>query len=307
MWQDIFGTEAGDLRAMLRKKIDACHAVIQLVGFRYGAEPPNVAEQGSRVSYTQYEAKYAAERGKRVWYFVDVGPPSSFDEPRELRELQERYRKGIVSGKAIYYQLYIADDAALKNAVHGIRDDLAKTRRGFRRWATAVIVLLLMILCSVFYLLFSQEAPFVEELFAPETKLSAGTGAWAWDRFVGVRVADAVTGTLLGDEPYELEVELKNRTSMPLLITRTTVLSSNEEASQLFGTGDPQVFQAEIRVTTEVGPHKTEQILVRLNEILPGEITVRVFHNRSDLPSEFNINLSAQALGPSIGRRIIRV
>lgn len=296
VWQDVFGIEAGDLRAVLRKKIDACHAVIQLVGFRYGAEPSNMAEEGSRVSYTQYEAKYAAERGKKVWYFVDMGSDSSTEEPRELRDLQERYRKGIVSGNAVYYQLHIADHAALKNAVHGIRDDLAKFGRGFRRWATTVTVLLLMILCSVFYLVFSQEALFTEGLFAPETKLSARTGAWVWDRFVGVRVADAVTGTLLGDEPYELELELKNRTSMPLLVTRITVLSRNVEASRLFGTADPQVFQAEIDITTELGPHKMEQRTVRLNEILPEEITVLVLHNRSELPSEFNINLSAQAL-----------
>lgn len=306
VWQDIFGTEAGDLRAVLRKKIDSCQAVIQLVGFRYGVEPPSAGDDAARLSCTQYEAEYATERGKRVWYFVDEGPPSSTDEPLELRELQEQYRRGIVSGSAVYYQLHIRDDAALKNAVHGIRDDLARFRRGFRRWGTSVTVLLLMILGSVFYLLFSLKSPFDEGLFAPETRLSASTGAWAWDRFVGVRVTDAVTGTLLGDEPYELEVELKNRTSMPLLITQTTVLSRNEEASQLFGTEDPQVFQAEIHVTIEVGPHKTDRIPVRLNEILPDEITVRVFHNRSELPSEFNIDLCAQALPMPHARHLSR-
>ena len=306
VWQDVFGIESGDLRAMLRKRIDACQAVIQLVGFRYGAEPPNVAEQGSRASYTQYEAQYARERGKRVWYFIDVSSPSSVPEPPELRELQTLYREGIKSANAVYYELDIANEDALKNAVYAIRDDLAKSRRAIKRWIVSVTALLVVILALVFRLWVSHEAPFTEGLFAPNIKLSASTGAWAWDQFVGVRVADAVTGTLLGDDPYELEVQLKNRTSMPLLITRTTVLSRNKEASRLFASGDPQVFEAEIHVTTEVLPHQTEDIQVHLNEILPEEITVRVFHNRSDSPSEFNITLSARTLPMPAARHLSR-
>lgn len=69
-WQDIFGTEEGDLRAMLRRRIDASHGVVRLLGKCYGAEPPGVDEQFGRVSYTQYEALYAASKGKRVWYIL---------------------------------------------------------------------------------------------------------------------------------------------------------------------------------------------------------------------------------------------
>ena len=32
VWQDIFGTEGGDLRQMLRQQIDQCKGVVQLVG-----------------------------------------------------------------------------------------------------------------------------------------------------------------------------------------------------------------------------------------------------------------------------------
>ena len=70
VWQDVFGTEPGDLRAMLRRQIDGCKGVVQLVGQRYGAEPPVPDEQFGRVSYTQYEALYARQRGKRVWYLL---------------------------------------------------------------------------------------------------------------------------------------------------------------------------------------------------------------------------------------------
>jgi hypothetical protein len=65
VWQDIFGTEQGDLRAVLRQKIDGCKGVVQLVGKCYGAEPPAPDEQFGRVSYTQYEALYARQQGKK--------------------------------------------------------------------------------------------------------------------------------------------------------------------------------------------------------------------------------------------------
>src|SRR5271165_3071996 len=35
--QEIFGTEPGDLRQVLRDKIDACHGLIQVGGYGYGA------------------------------------------------------------------------------------------------------------------------------------------------------------------------------------------------------------------------------------------------------------------------------
>ena len=72
VWQDIFGTESGDLRQMLREKLDDCDGLIQLVGRGYGAEPPTIgaefAQDGfTRVSYTQFEFLYARARGKKTW------------------------------------------------------------------------------------------------------------------------------------------------------------------------------------------------------------------------------------------------
>src|SRR5439155_22676859 len=77
VWQDIFGTETGDLRSVLREKIDQCKGVVQLVGQCYGAEPSTPDEEFGRVSYTQYEALYARKRGKKVWYlFIDENFPA---------------------------------------------------------------------------------------------------------------------------------------------------------------------------------------------------------------------------------------
>jgi hypothetical protein len=38
IWQDIFGTESGDLRELLRQQIDQCKGVVQLVGQCYGGD-----------------------------------------------------------------------------------------------------------------------------------------------------------------------------------------------------------------------------------------------------------------------------
>jgi len=51
IWQEIFGTETGDLRAMLRQQIDQCKGVLQIVGNCYGAEPPApVPMRGQRIT-----------------------------------------------------------------------------------------------------------------------------------------------------------------------------------------------------------------------------------------------------------------
>src|SRR6516225_1125737 len=62
--QDIFGTEPGDLRQVLRDKIDGCEGLIQIVGRGYGAEPPETDPDFGRVSYTQFELLYARLRKK---------------------------------------------------------------------------------------------------------------------------------------------------------------------------------------------------------------------------------------------------
>jgi hypothetical protein len=90
IWQDIFGTETGDLRQMLRQQIDQSKGVVQLVGQCYGAEPPVADPEFGRVSYTQYEALYARKKGIKVWYlFMDESFPidSHEPEPAELRHL----------------------------------------------------------------------------------------------------------------------------------------------------------------------------------------------------------------------------
>jgi tetratricopeptide (TPR) repeat protein len=146
VWQDIFGTEQGDLRAMLRRQIDGCKGVVQLVGQRYGAEPLTPDEQFGRVSYTQYEALYARQRGKKVWYLLlDESFPLERPEPEaeELRELQSAYRRRLQADSHLFHPLDSLE--ALEADVLKLRNDLARLRRGAKLWAAGVAALLVLI------------------------------------------------------------------------------------------------------------------------------------------------------------------
>jgi tetratricopeptide (TPR) repeat protein len=157
VWQDIFGTEGGDLRQVLREKIDDCRGLVQLVGQCYGAELPEPDLQFGRVSYTQYEALYARERGKKVWYlFIDESYPIDphDSEPAELRDLQAAYRKRVQSDAHLFHSLTSRD--ALEAGVLKLRDDLTRLRRGVKQWAAAVAILLVIIAVSVIWLLRGQ-------------------------------------------------------------------------------------------------------------------------------------------------------
>jgi tetratricopeptide (TPR) repeat protein len=157
VWQDIFGTESGDLRGVLRQKIDQCKGVVQLVGQCYGAEPPVTDEQFGRMSYTQYEALYARQRGKKVWYlFIDerfpIEPCQS--EPEELRDLQAAYRRRLQTDTHLFHALTSSE--ALEASVLKLRDDLTRLRRGVKQWAIGVTALLAIIAGLVIWQLRSQ-------------------------------------------------------------------------------------------------------------------------------------------------------
>jgi tetratricopeptide (TPR) repeat protein len=157
IWQEIFGTESGDLRDLLRRQIDQCKGVVQLVGQCYGAEPPSVDPQFGRVSYTQYEALYARQRGKKIWYlFIDERFPTApcENEPEELRELQAAYRRRLQADTHLFHPLTSSE--ALEASVLKLRDDLTRLRRGVKQWAVGVTALLALIAGVMIWQLWSQ-------------------------------------------------------------------------------------------------------------------------------------------------------
>ncbi len=157
IWQDIFGTEGGDLRQMLRQQVDQSKGVVQLIGQAYGAEPPVPDEEFGRVSYTQYEALYARKKGKKVWYlFMDESFPIDphEPEPEELRQLQAAYRGVLKVDTHLFHPL--ATREALEAGVLKLRDDLTQLRKGAKRWAWGIAALLVFVALMVMWLIRGQ-------------------------------------------------------------------------------------------------------------------------------------------------------
>ena len=151
VWQDIAATDAGILSDVLRSWIKPCAAVIQLVGFRYGAEPRQPDPQFGRASYTQLEAMYAERMGKKVIY-IFLPPEFPADpcepEPDEKAKLQLAYRQRLKDSGVLRHNA--TSPLELENRVLRIRDELAilraemeKSRRRLR-WVSAFAIVLLI-------------------------------------------------------------------------------------------------------------------------------------------------------------------
>jgi tetratricopeptide (TPR) repeat protein len=203
-WQDIFGTEEGDLRALLRRRIDACQGVVQLVGECYGAEPPSIDQQFGRVSYTQYEALYALNRGKKVWYlFLDKAFPTDPHEPEEeeKQKLQSDYRTRVQTDAHLYHPLSSHD--ALEASVLKLRDELSRLRSGVRRWAAFVAALLVLIAGLSIWLVESQQHSNrqLQTLQEKFDKLQQGVSSFA-----------AIQNQLRQEQPGQKADQLEQRT-----------------------------------------------------------------------------------------------
>src|SRR5262249_27545072 len=94
--QNHFEPDYQTLLDILRREINACDAVICLVGFVYGQEPKNRPERTPRRSYTQLEFDIAEAFSKPIYVFL-ADAQCSFDpqpdESRELGQLQQNYRE----------------------------------------------------------------------------------------------------------------------------------------------------------------------------------------------------------------------
>ncbi|MEP2775896.1 MAG: DUF4062 domain-containing protein [Luteolibacter sp.] len=212
VWQDIFGTESGDLREMLRTRVDGCKGVVQLVGYAYGAEPPDMDTEFGRVSYTQYEALYARQQGIKVWYlFIDEKfPADEFEpEPEEHRQLQETYRNSLKADTHLFHEL--TTNAALEAGVLKLRDDLTVLRRNAKRWAIAIVGILLIITGLSVWLIKGQD----------ETKKSVGDTKKAVDQ-----TKQSVDDTKRSVDDVAAEVKKSNET-LEKIADRFESLASN--------------------------------------------------------------------------------
>ena len=214
-WQEIFGTEAGDLRAMLRRRIDSCKGLVQLVGECYGAEPPTTDDRFGRVSYTQYEALYATSKGKRVWYlFLDQSFPADSYNPEdpEKQELQKVYRDRLKSDVHLYHSL--GSREGLENSVLKLRDDLTRLRRGVKRWAASVAVLLILSVVLSVWVLESQHHTTEQQ---EQTNQRLQVLQQRLDKLqTGVSAFAEVQNKLRQEQPDEKPAQLEERTYQEL-------------------------------------------------------------------------------------------
>jgi tetratricopeptide (TPR) repeat protein len=153
--QEIFGTEPGDLRQVLRDKIDACEGLIQIIGQGYGAEPPTVDAEYGRVSYTQFEFLYARSQKKKTWLLFageacardtplerldlpsDPAHPDPAGYQTERRSLQLAYCAQRQKDGHLYYESTSDTDLELK--VERLRNELAELGRAFKLWQKKVL------------------------------------------------------------------------------------------------------------------------------------------------------------------------
>ncbi|HWC88910.1 MAG TPA: DUF4062 domain-containing protein, partial [Pirellulales bacterium] len=131
VWQDIAATDGGELLDVLRRRLEPAALVIQLVGQRYGAEPPQPTDDFGRVSYTQFEALEAERLGKKVIYHCldDKFPtdPAAAELP-EIATLQATYCQRLKDANRLRYE-QIADTSELELSIRRISDELASLRR----------------------------------------------------------------------------------------------------------------------------------------------------------------------------------
>jgi TolA-binding protein len=209
---------------------NASKGVIQLVGECYGTEPLTEPlapdEQFGRVSYTQYEALYAISKGKKVWYlFLDEGfaTDSHEKEAEELESLQSAYRVRVKSESHLYHPL--TSKEGLEASVLKLRDDLTRMRRGVKRWAALVAVLLIFLVALSIWLLqgqlytnqqqqqTNQQLQAIQEKF---DKLQQGVNSF-------VQVQNQVRQEQPGQKPEELEERTYEELGKQLGIDATTL------------------------------------------------------------------------------------
>ncbi len=133
---------------MLRARIEACDALIHVVGLSYGFEPVGRDSSEARRSYTQLEYELARELSKPVYVFV-CAEGFAYDEhpPVEHEELQRAHRTRVTSGDEIFEE--VESPQALAARVHALQarvDKLAEELRRARSWLGRGVVVGLVVL-----------------------------------------------------------------------------------------------------------------------------------------------------------------
>ncbi len=133
VWHEFPDQDSADSRPLVARRIRRCKAVIQIVGRRYGPEPPLTKQLGGRTSYAQYEALCARAVDQPVWHFIldDQFPvESSAAEPADMEQLQLSYRRRVKS--FANFSRPVNSLEQLCEEIGDLKSDLVRIRR--RTW-----------------------------------------------------------------------------------------------------------------------------------------------------------------------------
>ena len=131
--QEHFEPDYRTVKEMIRGRIEGCHAVVHLVGKRYGGEPsPKSLPEGTpRRSWTQMEYDFALALDVKLYLFVcaDEYPFDRSDapEPDDETRLQTAYRTEILEGSQLYTIVRDPDELALR--ISQMRLEAAELRK----------------------------------------------------------------------------------------------------------------------------------------------------------------------------------
>lgn len=180
--QSTFPPDYRQVEEMLKAKIAQCDAVIHIVGVRYGEEPPldSLPEETPRRSYTQLEAEFARQLGKKVYTFV-CPETFPFDEARltapeddERQALQKSYRQRILDDRA-QPRTEVTDPAELGMKIRELnleftrlQDTISRDRRRITSGLIALGVLLAALTAGVWWSVAYRTSP-EKNVLAPLT------------------------------------------------------------------------------------------------------------------------------------------
>jgi tetratricopeptide (TPR) repeat protein len=260
VWQDVEEVSGGELLAVLRKWIDPCMTMIQLVGTRYGAEPPTPTAEFGRVSYTQFEARYAEEKlGREVIYiFIDPAFPREEADPEtdDRQQLQSDYIQQIKDSNKLR-QSNIASPNDVELCVRRLDNNLDRLRKladaRYRRilrlvvGSAAAIVILSVLVVAGFWRLRSGQT----SQTAATTQIAGTTGQIAVSATQTAATVNEVLNQIkslnrpLNDAERKILDEIKKRGDVYQRISVASIEKDFDEVRRLLKTLDQDALVEE--------------------------------------------------------------
>lgn len=119
---------------------------------------------------------------------------------------------------------------------------------------------------------------------------------WETDPYVGLRIPERISGTLTTEENYDINLEVKNQTSMQMYISKIVVEKYNKTAAKLFGMRTPLVHVGIAHGPFSLDAHEIISVKIVGNQILPNRLKASIFHNLSGGESILEFNTGAVEL-----------